>query len=678
MTLKKNIILKHKKNIKILKEHNTNYYNYDNPKISDAQYDQIKTDALKLEKKYPHLKKYESIDDLVGARLLNKFKKFKHLSPMLSLSNAFNINDIEDFIKKVNNFLNQKNKQFDLFCEPKIDGISATLIYENGILTRGLSRGDGETGEDILENLKTIKTIPKKIISNNLPDLLEIRCEVYIGKDDFKKISDKFANPRNAAGGSLRQKNPNETSKVPLKYFAYGFGKVSPMLFRTQSEFLKTIAEWNFSINPLSKIVDSLEKVEKKHSEIDQLRASLDYDIDGLVFKLNDLSLQKRLGNTSNSPRWAIAYKFSAEKAITKIKDITIQVGRTGALTPVAKVKPVTVGGVVVSNATLHNEEEILRKDIRIEDYVTIQRAGDVIPQVVSVDKSKRLKDSKKFIFPKTCPCGFKTIKEINLNTKKMDAVRRCPDRGYECQHIAKEKLKHFVSKDAFNIEGLGKKVIDQFWDLNLIRYPYDIFNLNFKKIESLDGWGLQSVNNLNKAIAKSSTIPLEKFIYALGVRHIGQENAKILASFFSSVKELTKLFDLKRRKKILVNLLDLDGMGETQIKSVDNFFANETNSRIIKDLIDKLNIKNHISQSKNGKFSNKKLMFTGGFKNMSRSEAKSIAENNGGKVLGSISKKLDYLVVGESKPTKRKVEDAKRLNIKIILEKDWNKILNS
>ena len=678
MTLKKNIILKHKKNIKILKEHNTNYYNYDNPKISDAQYDQIKTDALKLEKKYPHLKKYESIDDLVGARLLNKFKKFKHLSPMLSLSNAFNINDIEDFIKKVNNFLNQKNKQFDLFCEPKIDGISATLIYENGILTRGLSRGDGETGEDILENLKTIKTIPKKIISNNLPDLLEIRCEVYIGKDDFKKISDKFANPRNAAGGSLRQKNPNETSKVPLKYFAYGFGKVSPMLFRTQSEFLKTIAEWNFSINPLSKIVDSLEKVEKKHSEIDQLRASLDYDIDGLVFKLNDLSLQKRLGNTSNSPRWAIAYKFSAEKAITKIKDITIQVGRTGALTPVAKVKPVTVGGVVVSNATLHNEEEILRKDIRIEDYVTIQRAGDVIPQVVSVDKSKRLKDSKKFIFPKTCPCGFKTIKEINLNTKKMDAVRRCPDRGYECQHIAKEKLKHFVSKDAFNIEGLGKKVIDQFWDLNLIRYPYDIFNLNFKKIESLDGWGLQSVNNLNKAIAKSSTIPLEKFIYALGVRHIGQENAKILASFFSSVKELTKLFDLKRRKKILVNLLDLDGMGETQIKSVDNFFANETNSRIIKDLIDKLNIKNHTSQSKNGKFSNKKLMFTGGFKNMSRSEAKSIAENNGGKVLGSISKKLDYLVVGESKPTKRKVEDAKRLNIKIILEKDWNKILNS
>jgi len=678
MTLKKNIILKHKKNIKILKEHNTNYYNYDNPKISDAQYDQIKTDALKLEKKYPHLKKYESIDDLVGARLLNKFKKFKHLSPMLSLSNAFNINDIEDFIKKVNNFLNQKNKQFDLFCEPKIDGISATLIYENGILTRGLSRGDGETGEDILENLKTIKTIPKKIISNNLPDLLEIRCEVYIGKDDFKKISDKFANPRNAAGGSLRQKNPNETSKVPLKYFAYGFGKVSPMLFRTQSEFLKTIAEWNFSINPLSKIVDSLEKVEKKHSEIDQLRASLDYDIDGLVFKLNDLSLQKRLGNTSNSPRWAIAYKFSAEKAITKIKDITIQVGRTGALTPVAKVKPVTVGGVVVSNATLHNEEEILRKDIRIEDYVTIQRAGDVIPQVVSVDKSKRLKDSKKFIFPKTCPCGFKTIKEINLNTKKMDAVRRCPDRGYECQHIAKEKLKHFVSKDAFNIEGLGKKVIDQFWDLNLIRYPYDIFNLNLKKIESLDGWGLQSVNNLNKAIAKSSTIPLEKFIYALGVRHIGQENAKILASFFSSVKELTKLFDLKRRKKILVNLLDLDGMGETQIKSVDNFFANETNSRIIKDLIDKLNIKNHTSQSKNGKFSNKKLMFTGGFKNMSRSEAKSIAENNGGKVLGSISKKLDYLVVGESKPTKRKVEDAKRLNIKIILEKDWNKILNS
>ncbi len=511
-----------------------------------------------------------------------------------------------------------------------------------------------------------------------MPKTLEIRCEIYIGKKDFLNIKNRFANPRNAAGGSLRQKDPRETSKIPLKYFAYGFGAIEPLLFKTQSEFLAKISNWKFITNPLAEVIHNIDGIEKQHEKINQIRSSLDYDIDGLVYKVNNLDLQKRLGNTSNSPRWAVAYKFSAEKAITKVKDITVQVGRTGALTPVAKVDPVTVGGVVVSNATLHNEEEIIRKDIRVKDYVTIQRAGDVIPQVVSVDKSRRLKHSKKFIFPKKCPCGFETIKEINFITKKMDAVRRCPDRGYECQYIAKEKLKHFVSKDAFDIEGLGKKVIDQFWDLNLIRYPYDIFNLNYKKIENLDGWGQQSTDNLKKAINKSSTIILDKFIYALGIRHIGQENAKILASFLSSVKELNKLFDFKNREKILVNLFDLDGIGETQINSIKNFFSNETNSRIIKDLNNKLNIRNYTGQSKSGKFSNKKLMFTGGFKNMSRSEAKVIAESNGGKVLGSISKKLDYLVVGDTKPTKRKVEHAKQLNIKIILEKDWNKILNS
>ena len=674
---KKNILEDHKKTIKIIKKHNKSYFINDNPIISDSEYDKIKYKALELEKKYPFLKRYESVKDIVGAKPLNKFKKVKHLSPMLSLSNAFNLKDMEDFKKKINKFLSLKDNQVELFCEPKIDGISATLIYQNGNLTKGLSRGDGEIGEDILENLKTIKDIPKKIMAKNVPNLLEIRCEVYIGKKDFSALKNNFANPRNAAGGSLRQKNSHETSKIPLKYFAYGFGAISPMIFKTQSEFLKIIEGWNFLVNPLSEKIDSLKRVEKKHLEIDQLRATLDYDIDGLVYKVNDLSLQKRLGNTSNSPRWAIAYKFSAEKAITKIKDISIQVGRTGALTPVAKVESVTVGGVVVSNATLHNEEEIIRKDIRVGDYVTIQRAGDVIPQVVSVDKNKRLRNSKKFIFPKTCLCGFETTKEINLNTKKIDAVRRC-SRGYECKYIAKEKLKHFVSKDAFNIDGLGKKVIDQFWDLNLIRYPCDIFNLNYKKIERLDGWGLQSVNNVKKAIDKSSTIILDKFIYGLGVRHIGQENAKILASFFGSVTEFTKLFDVKNRKMILINLVDLDGIGETQIKSIDKFFSNETNSKIIKDLINKINIKNHTSQTKKGKFSNKKLMFTGGFKNMSRSEAKVIAENNGGKVLGSISKKLDYLVVGDTKPTKRKVNQAKELNIKIILEKDWNKILNS
>jgi len=676
MKNKKEIIKLFNKKIKYLNKHNKLYFTDDNPEISDSEYDKIKKETTKLKEEHSFLKELKT-GITVGAPPSNKFKKIKHLLPMLSLSNAFEIDDMRDFLKKINNYLKFENKQIELLSEPKIDGISATLIYEKGVLIRGLSRGDGMIGEDILENLKTIKEIPKKILSKDLPELLEIRCEVYIGKKDFVAIKDNFANPRNAAGGSLRQKNPQETKKIPLKYFAYGLGSVKPMMFKTQSEFLRKISQWKFTTNPLSKKINNFTEIELQHKKIDQLRSSLDYDIDGLVYKVNDLELQKRLGNTSNSPRWAIAYKFSAEKAITKIKDITIQVGRTGALTPVAKVEPVTVGGVVVSNTTLHNEEEIIRKDIRVGDYISIQRAGDVIPQVVSVDISKRDKSSKKYIFPNKCLCGANTKKELSKSTNKQDAVRRC-FKGYDCKFIAKEKLKHIVSKDAFNIDGFGKKVIEQFWDLNLIKEPSDIFGLDYDKIRNLEGWGDLSINNLKKAIEKSQKISLNKFIYSIGIRHIGQENAKILSSFFGSIKEFSKLFEAKNRKKILVNLVDLDGIGETQVYSIDNFFSNLTNTRITKDLIDKLIIKNDVVKNNYGKFSNKKLMFTGGFKNMSRSEAKVIAENNGGKVLGSISKKLDFLVVGDSKPTKKKVDQAKQLNIKIILEKDWNKILNS
>jgi DNA ligase (NAD+) len=674
----KNIIINQfKKKTESLKNHNKLYFSEDSPQISDSEYDQLKKDALNLQKKYPFLKKINNIDNLVGAPPSNKFKKIKHLKSMLSLSNAFNKSDIEDFIKKIKNFLNFKDNNTEFFSEPKIDGISATLIYENGILTRGLSRGDGVVGEDILQNLKTISSIPKKIVSKDLPKLLEIRCEIYIGKKDFLNIKDKFANPRNAAGGSLRQKNPKETEKIPLRYFAYGFGAVEPMLFKKQSEFLEKISKWGFMINPLSTRVIGIDKMESHHKKIETLRSSLDYDIDGLVFKVNNLNLQKRLGNTSSSPRWATAYKFSAEKAVTKIKDIIIQVGRTGAITPVAKVEPVTVGGVVVSNATLHNEDEIHRKDIRVGDIVKIQRAGDVIPQVVSVDISKRKENSKKFLFPKKCLCGAETKKDYSKSKNKYDAVRRCI-KGYDCKFTAKEKLKHIVSKEAFNIDGLGKRVIEQFWNLDLIRKPSDIFELNYDKIKMLEGWGQLSINNLKKSIIKSETITLDKFIFSIGIRHIGQENAKILASFFGSIKEFATLFDLKIRKKILINLVDLDGIGETQVHSINNFFSRETNIKIVKALIDKLNIKNYIIKNLDGKFSNKKLMFTGGFQNMSRSEAKAIAENNGGKVLGSISKKLDFLVAGETKPTKKKIDQAKELNIRVILEKEWNEILNS
>ena len=671
------IIKDFKSKIYELREHNKFYFNEDNPKITDAKYDVLKKEIFALEKKYSFLKKLDLTKNLVGSFPSNKFKKIKHLKPMLSLSNAFKNDDMIDFLKKINNFLNNKNINIELFSEPKIDGISATLIYEKGVLTRGLSRGDGMIGEDILENLKTISAIPKKIKDKEFPNLLEIRCEIFISKKDFQLIKNNFANPRNAAGGSLRQKDPNETSKIPLKYFAYGFGAVEPMKFSTQFEFLKKINNWGFSTNPLSEIINGEDQIEKQHQKIDTLRSSLDYDIDGLVYKVNDLKLQKRLGYTSNAPRWAIAYKFSAEKALTKINNITIQVGRTGAITPVAKVDPVTVGGVVVSNATLHNEDEINRKDIRIGDTILIQRAGDVIPQVVSVDLSKRKIDSKKFIFPSKCLCGSSTKKEFSKSTKKEDAVRRCI-KGYECNFIAKEKLKHIVSKEALNVEGLGKKVVEQFWDLNLIKEPSDIFQLNYDKIRKLEGWGELSIENLKKAIFKSKTINLERFIFSIGIRHIGQENAKVLAAFFISIREFSQLIKKEKRDAILKNLADLDGIGETQIDSIKNYFSKEINIKITQNLIKQLIINNYIIKNKSGKFSNKKLMFTGGFENMSRSEAKSLAENNGGKVLGSISKKLDILVVGNSKPTKKKIEQARELKIKIITEKEWNKILNS
>ncbi len=671
------IIKNYLEKVKLIEKYNKSYYDKDAPVISDYKYDELKKKTLEIEKKYLFLKKFESINNKIGFKPSSKFNKIKHAKPMLSLSNAFNNNDIKDFGKKINNYLNNTNLNLIFSVEPKIDGISASLTYKNGVLVRGLSRGDGEIGEDILQNLKTIKQIPHSIKSQDIPKILEIRGEVYIGKKDFEKIKDKFANPRNAAGGSLRQKESTRTAKIPLKFLAYGFGEVKPFILKKQSEFLKKINEWGFKTNPYNSLAKNLKEIDDQYNKIEKNRSDLDYDIDGLVIKIDDLALQARLGNTSNSPRWAIAYKFSSVKAKTKINDIVIQVGRTGALTPVAKVEPVTVGGVVVSKATLHNEEEIIRKDIRIGDIVTIQRAGDVIPQVVSVDLSKRDKQSKKFIFPTKCSCGSETIKEININTKKIDAVRRCLDREYKCQFIAKEKLKHFVSKDAFNIEGLGKKVIDQFWDLTLIKKPSDIFNLDYQRIESLEGWGKLSAKNLKTAINISSKISLDKFIYSLGIRHIGQENAKLLGNFFKSITKLIELFNSFKRENLLKNIAELDGIGSAQLNSLKEFFSNKTNNEILSSLIMNLKIKNSKALNKDGKLTDKTIMFTGGFEKISRSEAKSLVEENGGKVLGNISSKLNMLVVGNSKPTKSKIEKGKTVGVKIISESEWYKLLN-
>ena len=673
MKNKKKIQDEYKKKVNRLINLNKAYFDKDKPIVSDSEFDKLKQELINISKKYTFLKKIKDLNKIVGFKPSTKFEKVKHTKPMLSLGNAFEKKDIIDFKKKISNFLNFKS-DIQFSSEPKIDGISTTLRYENGDLVFGLSRGDGIFGENITENLATIKDIPKKLLDP--PEILEVRGEVYIGKKDFEKIKDKFANPRNAAGGSLRQKNSSETAKIPLKFFAYGIGEVKPKLFKKQSDLLKRLKTWGFPINELCETVNNTDEIEKNHLKLENLRSNLDYDVDGVVYKVNNLDFQERLGSTANSPRWAIAYKFSSVKASSKITNIVIQVGRTGAITPVAKINPVTVGGVVVSNATLHNEDEINRKDIRIGDTVTIQRAGDVIPQVLSVDKAKRGKNSKKFIFPTKCLCGAITKKETSITTKKIDAVRRCL-KGYECDFTAKEKLKHIVSKEAFDIEGLGKKVIDNFWNLNLIKTPADIFRLDYLKIRKLEGWGELSIKNLQNAIDKSKNIMLDKFIYSIGIRHIGQENAKILGHFFKKSKYFSELFNEKKRAKILQNLEDLNGIGDTQIRSIDDFFSNKKNSEIIQSLMLVLNIKDMQKINQNGVFINKNIMFTGGFEKMSRSEAKAIAEENGAKILGSISKKLNYLVIGNSKPTKKKIEKAKELKINIMTEENWYKLLN-
>ena len=665
----------YKEKKKILLDFNKHYYDLNSPKVDDATYDILKKDLVNFEEKNLNIIGDHKIKNLVGFKPSEKFSKVKHTEKMLSLDNAFNKEDILDFYKKLNNYLNLgSTDRIELLAEPKIDGISASLKYVNGVYVQGISRGDGEHGEEITENLATIKDIPKKLNNFSSSELI-VRGEVYIAKSDFKNLSNKFANPRNAASGSLRQKNSSNTSKIPLKFFAYGTIFKNHNIGKYQSDFIKKLKQFGFKTNPLSKIVKDEKELELNYKNVEERRAVLDYDIDGIVYKVNSFKLQQRLGNLTNAPRWAIAHKFSAEKGMSKIKKIEIQVGRTGALTPVAKIDPVNIGGVLVSNATLHNEDEIIRKDIRISDTVLVQRAGDVIPQVVEVDLKKRSKNSKRFIFPTKCPsCGSKTEKEYNKITKKYDAVRRCTNDGYGCEKIAIEKIKHFISKDAMNIEGLGKKVVENFWELRFIKLPQDIYNLDFDKISNLEGWGKLSSKNLKISIEKTKKINLERFIFSLGIRHIGQENAKILAKFFKSIKNFKKLSN--GENKIYKDLMQLDGIGETQLSSLKKFFDNKINNYVFLSLISILDISDFI-HSNQGKFNNQTFMFTGGMSKMSRSEAKKIIENEGGKVLGSVSKKLNFLVSGESKPTIKKVNQAKELGVTIIHESDWYNLIN-
>ena len=670
----KDVETEYLKRIETIKKHNKHYYDKNNPTISDQEFDLLKKDIIGLENRYKFLKSEYSPTQSIGFKPSKKFQKIKHKIPMLSLGNAFGEEDLKNFEKKILNFLSFKEKNtIEYSTEPKIDGISASLIYIKGQLKKGLSRGDGTEGEDITENLKTIKDIPLKIDKRNFPDEIDIRGEVFIENTDFQKIKEKFANPRNAASGSLRQKDSTVTAKIPLKFIAYTHGYVKKMDIDNQTDFLENLKLWGFRTNPFNKKITNIKNLMQNHKQLEEKRKEIPFDIDGVVYKVNNFDLQKRLGFSTNAPRWAIAHKFSANSSVSEIMNIEIQIGRTGALTPVAKIKPINIGGVIVSNATLHNEDEIIRKDIRVGDTVTVERAGDVIPHVILVNLKKRPKNSKKFLFPLNCPsCGSKTVKDFNETTKREDAVRRCASEGYECEKIAIEKIKHFVSKEALNIDGFGKKIVENFWNLKLIKLPQDIFYLNYNKIEQLEGWGKQSVTNLKFSINKQKKISLERFIYSLGIRHIGQENAKLIARH---LKTAINFFELSYSQNI-ETLSNIDGIGVTQIKSLKTFFLNKTNLKVLSKLNQSLLIDDVLQIDHKGLLRNKNFMLTGKLNGISRAEAKSLIEKNSGKIISNVNKKLDYLIIGE-KPTIKKVNTAREFNIKIIDQKDLLIMLN-
>ena len=671
---KKEIQNKYKKKIKLIHKLNKFYFDKSKPIVSDKEYDELKKEIILLENQFDFLKSKTSPSKVVGHKPSKNFKKSLHRVQMLSLANAFSEEDLVNFEKKITNFLSKKTDfKISYSAEPKIDGISASLTYKNGTFVKGLSRGDGKVGEDITENLATIQDIPKNIFLNDFPEDIDIRGEVFIQNTDFANLKDKFANPRNAASGSLRQKNSEDTKKIPLKFIAYTFGFEKGLRVDNQFDYLKRLSKWGFKTNPLNKLIIGVKNLIQNYHEIEKKRTDLDFDIDGIVYKVNDFTLQKRLGNVANAPRWAIAHKFSSNKAMSVIEDIEIQIGRTGALTPVAKIKPINIGGVVVSNATLHNEDEINRKDIRIGDTVTVERAGDVIPHILSVDNNKRPKKSSKFAFPDKCPsCGSKTIKDINLTTKKEDAVRRCSSEDYFCNKISIEKLKHFVSKEAFNIDGFGKKIVENFWKLKLIKFPQDIFKLDYNKIEKLEGWGKLSVENLKYSINEKKQISLERFIYSLGIRHIGLENAKLISKNFVSFLKFKNLSKNNNFK----DLLNIDGIGDAQANSIKIFFSNKINVSILNELEKVLIIKSAIVENKNGLLKNQTFLVTGKLIGISRAEIKSLIEENSGTTVSSVSKKLNYLIIGE-KPTKKKIESAKELKLKILDQNQFLKMLN-
>lgn len=676
-------------------DHDKAYYLEDQPSISDAEYDVLRQRNEAIEMRFPDLVRPDSPSESVGATPQDKFEKVIHANPMLSLGNAFGEDDLQDFCDRIRRFLNLPTEEIAFTAEPKIDGLSASLRYEKGNLVQAATRGDGQVGENITQNIKTIKEIPTRISAKNVPPVVEIRGEVYMGHADFKKLNERraadgkpvFANPRNAAAGSLRQLDSKITASRPLRFFAHGWGEMSQIPSDTQQHMMDQINQWGFPIDPLLQLCRSFEEMVSVYKAIEMARPTLDYDIDGVVYKVDRLDWQQRLGFVSRAPRWAIAHKFPPEQAITILNDIEIQVGRTGALTPVAKLQPVTVGGVVVSNATLHNEDEIARKDIRIGDTVVVQRAGDVIPQIVRVIVEKRSKKSEPYIFPDQCPiCNSHAVREHNEKSGKLDAIRRCTA-GLTCPAQGVERLKHFVSRNAFDIEGLGNKQIESFWAEGLIREPADIFTLERRQssgeFDLLDreGWGEKSLQNLFAAIAERRKIELNRFLFALGIRHVGQTTARLLAKTYGSLSALETALDTMIGKDNSVDfespafqeLLAIDGIGAIMAEALVEFFAEERNRDAVHRLAQYLEVEDFEGVTQQSAISGKTIVFTGSLEKMTRNEAKAKAESLGAKVSGSISKKTDILVAGPGAGSK--LTKARELDIEIIDEDEWIKL---
>ena len=664
----KKIVKRLKEISKLIKFHNNLYHNLDKPKISDQEFDKLVKENNDLEKNYPHLILNESPNKKIDSKIKSNFSKVKHNTQMFSLANAFNENDLIDFIKRSKKFLNFKdNEDFDFYCEPKIDGLSLNLIYKDGVLVSAATRGDGFIGENVTENISNIKNIPNRL-NKKFPSLIEIRGEVFINKKDFTIINnqlsekDRFANPRNAAAGSLRQLDISVSRSRPLNFIAHGIGE-SSIEYSTISEYYKHLETWNIYPNNLFKNCKDVEEIIDFYKEIDSQRAKIEYDIDGLVIKINNTNLQKRLGYVGKNPRWAVALKFSAEKASTTIEAVDFQVGRTGAITPVARLKPVNIGGVIVSNVSLHNFDEIRKKNINIGDLVEIKRAGDVIPYVTKIIKKNNNKSIIKI--PTQCPvCHAATKREID------EAVVRCSNK-YGCYSQKLGQIIHFISKKSLNIDGFGEKQIKQFFELGFINRNDDIFNLSIYKNEilNLEGWGILSYNKLIKAIEKSKSIALNKFIYSLGIRFIGEINSDILANEFDNLDDLISAVNKK------YNLNNIDGLGPKAISSLVEYFSNKENLASIKKLQNILKIKNENKIFKKNYFTGKSLVFTGSLISLSRDEAKYLAKTKGAKILSSISKKTDFLVLGQKAGSK--ADKAKLLGIKIISENEFIEKIN-